>query len=142
MTDGQFTLPSRRVLETPIAEHMLVGGRFGCSVGLSDRKRRTSAPVQSTSDGVASFSFVQEIADILAGEFKSPAAPAIIEIARQVGVDQGYRIILWIDIESGGVGIGGIGRVVNDDPMRGARDEIGVGASRQPEIRATDRASG
>ena len=51
---------------------------------------------------------VQEIADILTDEFKSPTAAAIIEIAGQVGVDQGYRFIRWIDVEAGGVGVGGV----------------------------------
>jgi len=69
---------------------------------------------------------IQEIADIRAGHFKSPALAAIVEIAGEVGVGQGYRMIHRIDVEAGGVGAGGVVGIVNDDPMRVARNDIGV----------------
>jgi hypothetical protein len=69
---------------------------------------------------------VQEVADILAGEFECSTFAAIVEIAGQVGVGQRYRPIRWIDVEAGGVGVGRVGGVVNDDAVRVARNDIGV----------------
>lgn len=70
--------------------------------------------------------FVQKIADILPGHFKRPALAAIVEIAGEIGVGQGYRLIHRIDVEAAGVRVGGIVGIVNDDSMRVPRDNIGV----------------
>ena len=69
---------------------------------------------------------VQEIADILAGEFESSPFAAIVEKAGQVGVGQRYRAVRRIDVEAGRVGVGGVGRIVDDDGVRVAQNVIGV----------------